>query len=132
MDKFDFRVSIADPLFSQTFKDLYNTRTALSLSQHLKSHQLKNPKMSLLPYIFTVMLLFVCTANALWCDCVTNRGDPFRDLDQTYSVCAGMPGAEYVPGNLIRSAKCDVGPSGSSTFQAKCQAYGSDTTAYCN
>ncbi|KAK3840998.1 MAG: hypothetical protein J3R72DRAFT_446313 [Linnemannia gamsii] len=87
--------------------------------------------MSLFSFFVLFSLFFACTAEALWCQCITNPGDPFRDIDQTYSVCASVPNAVYNSGNLIRQAHCDVGPTGSSVFISKCKGYGSDTVPNC-
>ncbi|KAL0959376.1 hypothetical protein HGRIS_014629 [Hohenbuehelia grisea] len=85
--------------------------------------------------IFTSITFSALVVSAAWCNCVTNRGDPFRDLDQTYSVCANMAssGAVYLGSDWggLRSARCDVGPGGSGTFTQLCSNYGSDTTAEC-
>ncbi|KAJ3519025.1 hypothetical protein NMY22_g13386 [Coprinellus aureogranulatus] len=75
--------------------------------------------MKLIAAVLTSIVVSPMMANALWCNCVTNRGDPFNDYDQTYSVCRGMPNAVYAPGNWFRTAHCDVG-SEQATFRNAC------------
>ncbi|KAF9580198.1 hypothetical protein BGW38_003256, partial [Lunasporangiospora selenospora] len=84
---------------------------------------------SLLP----LALFLACTAEALWCTCITDAGDPFNDLDQTYSVCAQVPGAVYQNSDWggLRSARCDVGSSRSAEFIGKCKVYGARATSNC-
>ncbi|KAJ3537611.1 hypothetical protein NMY22_g5520 [Coprinellus aureogranulatus] len=81
--------------------------------------------MKLIAAVLTSLLaISPMMANALWCTCHTNRGDPFNDLDQTYSVCAMTPGAYYEGSTWIRGPHCDVG-SEAETFKQKCNAYSS-------
>ncbi|KAJ3507049.1 hypothetical protein NMY22_g17055 [Coprinellus aureogranulatus] len=73
-------------------------------------------------------------ANALWCDCIYRRGDPFNGSDRTYTVCTYVPGAVYTGSTWggLRGPHCDVGSNGAAAFTQRCNAYGSDTTAWCN
>ncbi|KAJ3537546.1 hypothetical protein NMY22_g5545 [Coprinellus aureogranulatus] len=82
--------------------------------------------MKLITAILTSLLaISPMMANAVWCNCHTDRGDPFNDLDQTYSVCANMPNADYAGSTWIRGPHCDVG-SDSAGFRERCNSTGSE------
>ncbi|KAJ3541047.1 hypothetical protein NMY22_g4043 [Coprinellus aureogranulatus] len=90
--------------------------------------------MKFIAAIITSIAVSPMVANALWCDCITNRGDPFHDWDQTSSVCTYVPGAVYTGSTWggLRGPHCDVGSNGAAAFTQRCNAYGSDTSARCS
>ncbi|KAJ3521305.1 hypothetical protein NMY22_g12368 [Coprinellus aureogranulatus] len=102
------------PLYTGLADSIDNTNTKAS---QLFSSSNNTSTMRLIAAAVSAIVVLPMMVNAVWCNCQTNRGDPFNDLEQTYSICAQMPGAIYAAQTLFTMAHCDVASTGLADIQ---------------